>query len=138
MKIQHFIFKYLYAVFLICLLAGILFVSCKSIHSVPGALTFSDVEKEFKFAKPLSEQSRQLILRKYGTVQNYRDSIISGRKKVYKKDIIVTREATETDSAVIKIFRMSEDELKKAGITVTRDTLVKDHDLIIIVRDSIK
>jgi hypothetical protein len=87
------------------------------------ALTFTDVEKEFHFAKPLSEQSQKTILKQFGTVQNYHDSIVARRARPNRGPYIITGHPTEADSALMKIFRMNDEELKKAGIIVTRDTV---------------
>ena len=84
------------------------------------ALTFSDVEKEFHFVKPLSEQSQKTILRQFGTVQNYHDSIVARRARPNRGPFIITGHPTEADSALMKVFTMSDEELKKAGIKVTR------------------
>lgn len=100
-------------------------ISCKSGQAVQKPMSFSDVQKEFKFAKPLSEQSKQVILKQFGTVQNYHDSIIARRNNPNYKHIIVTGKATEADSAVMKIFRMNEEELQKAGIKLIDKTNCK-------------
>ena len=83
-------------------------------------LTFSDVEKEFHFVKPLSEQAQKTILRQFGTVQNYHDSIVARRARPNRGPFIITGHPTEADSALMKVFTMSDEELKKAGIKVTR------------------
>ena len=87
------------------------------------ALTFSDVEKEFHFVKPLSEQSQKTILRQFGTVQNYHDSIVARRARPNRGPFIITGHPTEADSILMKVFSMSDEELKKAGIKFSRDTV---------------
>lgn len=89
--------------------------------STKKTLTFTDVEKEFKFAKPLSENTKQIILKKFGTVQNYHDSIIAKRNNPRHKNIIVTGHPTEADSAALSIFNLSLEELQSKGIKVTID-----------------
>jgi hypothetical protein len=117
MKAQRLVSNFIYAFFILSVI-----VSCKSGQVVQKPLSFSEVEKEFKFAKPLSEQSKQVILKQFGTVQNYHDSIIARRNNPHYKHIIVTGKATEADSAVMKIFSMSKEELHKAGIMVIDKT----------------
>jgi len=123
MKTQHLISNRPFFFISIVLFASLfLLISCKSGQAVQKPMTFSDVEKEFKFAKPLSEQSKQVILKQFGTVQNYHDSIVARRNNPYYKHIIVTGKATEADSAVMKIFSMSKEELQKAGIKLIDKT----------------
>jgi ferredoxin len=100
----------------------LLFISCSTEQSLKKPLSFNDVEKELKFAKPLSENSKKVIIKQYGSVENYKDSIIERRNAPNKKKIIVTGHPSEADSAAMKIFRMTKDELKKAGIKVTADS----------------
>ena len=126
MKTQHLISKlslnHIYPLLIIFILT---LSSFKSGQAIQKPLTFNDVEKEFKFAKPLSEQSKQVILKQFGTVQNYHDSIVVRRNNPRYKHIIVTGKATEADSAVMKIFSMSKEELKSKGIKVTIDSKFK-------------
>lgn len=100
----------------------ILFISCSTEQSLKKPLSFNDVEKELKFAKPLSENSKKVIIKQYGSVENYRDSIVQRQNVPNKKKIIVTGRPSEADSAAMKIFRMTKEELKKAGIKVIADT----------------
>jgi uncharacterized protein YpuA (DUF1002 family) len=123
MQTQHLISNRPFFFISIVLFASLfLLISCKSGQAVQKPMSFSDVEKEFKFAKPLSEQSKQVILKQFGTVQNYHDSIIARRNNPHYKHIIVTGKATEADSAVMKIFSMSKEELQRAGIKLIDKT----------------
>lgn len=103
-----------------------IYFSCSPKITTPKALTFTDVEKEFHFAKPLSENSKQVILKQFGSVQNYHDSIIARRNNPHYKNIIVTGHATKADSALFSIFNMSEEELRSKGIKVTIDPKLKN------------
>jgi hypothetical protein len=111
------------------ILAGTqIYLSCSHKITVPKTLTFTEVEKEFHFAKPLSEYSKQVILKQFGTVQNYHDSIISRRNNPRYKNIIVTGHPTEADSATLSIFRMSPEELESRGIKVIVDPRLKNQE----------
>lgn len=97
--------------------------SCSHKLTTHKALTFSDVEKEFHFAKPLSEQSQKIILKKFGSVQNYHDSIVARKNNPYFKNIIISANPITADSVEIKVFRMTDEELKSKGIRVSRDSI---------------
>lgn len=99
------------------------FFSCSTEQAILKPLTFSDVEKEFKFAKPLTEKSKQTILKQFGNVQNYRDSIYQRKNTLNRKRTIVTGHPTEKDSTSLRVFRMNNEELKKAGIKVSKDSI---------------
>ncbi len=99
----------------------LILISCSPKLAVHKPLTFTDVEKEFHFAKPLSEQSQKTILKQFGSVQNYHDSIVARRARPNRGPVIITGHPTEADSALMKIFRMSDEELKKSLIKFSRD-----------------
>ena len=87
-------------------------------------LTFTDVEKEFHFAKPLSEQSQKTILKQFGTVQNYHDSIVALRNNPHYKNIVISANPISADSVERKVFYLTDEELKSKGIKVTRDSIL--------------
>lgn len=99
------------------------FNSCSSEQAIQKPLSFSDIESEFKFVKPLSENSKKVILKQFGSVENYRDSIHQRKNSPNRKRTIVTGHPTIADSAALKIFKMNNQELEKAGIKVTKDTV---------------
>lgn len=95
----------------IFILAGTqIYFSCSPKITALKTMTFTDVENEFHFAKPLPESSKQLILKRYGSVQNYHDSIIARRKNPYYKNINMYAYLNEADSTIITITR---DSIKK-------------------------
>jgi hypothetical protein len=109
------------------ILAGTqIYLSCSHKITVPKTLTFTEVEKEFHFAKPLSEYSKQRILKQFGSVQNYHDSIISRRNNPHYKSIVVIGNPAEADSATLSIFKMSAEELESKGIKVIVDPKIKN------------
>ncbi|MEI8272053.1 MAG: hypothetical protein WCG08_05480 [Paludibacter sp.] len=114
--------KYLKSALFITACVLILF-SCSPKLTVHKPLTFSDVEKEFHFASPLPERSQKTILKQFGSVQNYHDSIVARRARPNRGPVIITGHPTEADSALMKIFRMSDEELKKNLIKFSRDTI---------------
>ena len=109
--------------FVLFFIGSLSFFSCSTEQAIQKPLTFKDVEKEFKFANPLSEKSKQTILKQFGSVQNYRDSIYQRKNTVNRKKTIVTGHPTVKDSASLRIFRMNVEELKKAGIKVSKDSI---------------
>ena len=83
--------KYLF-VFLLLLAS----TSC-IIRDKQQTLTFDDIEEEFQFPRTLSETSRQIILERFGTLEKYRehllttDSIAAGKKRtkasIYRSEL---------------------------------------------------
>ena len=101
-----------------------IYFSCSPKITAPKVLTFADVEKEFHFAKPLSEQSQKTILKQFGTVQNYHDSIIARRNNPHYKNIVISANPTSADSVERKVFYLNDEELKSKGIKVTKDSIL--------------
>lgn len=124
MKTQQLFFRF--TMNLLISIFILLLSSCSTEQLIQKPLSFKDVETELKFAKPLSESSRKVILKQFGSVENYRDSIVERRNAPNKKRIIVTGHPTEADSAAMKIFRMTNDEHKKAGIKVSTDSTLNN------------
>ena len=85
-------------------------------------LTFTDVEKEFHFVKPLSEQSQKTILKQFGTVQNYHDSIVvrSNRKD---KGFILSARPISADSVECRLFHITDEEVKRKGRVAVEDSI---------------
>lgn len=111
-----------------CILPAFLIMACIQIgyasnpkNKTSKTLTFTDIENEFKFVKPLSDNSRQVILKKFGTIENYRDSIIARKNNPRYKNKHIIIHATEADSADLSLFNLSLDELQRKGIKVTID-----------------
>ena len=86
------------------------------------ALTFSDVEKEFHFAKPLSEQSQKTILMKFGTVQNYHDSIVA-RTARKDKGFVLSAKPISADSVEFRVFHITDEEINRKGMQAVRDSI---------------
>ena len=124
--------------FVLFFIGSFAFFSCSMEQAVQKPLTFKDVEKEFKFAKPLSEKSKLTILKQFGSVQNYRDSISQRKNTVNRKRTIVTGHPTAADSVALRIFRMNDIELKKAGIKVTKDSIRNKSTSLLIKKVSAK
>lgn len=53
-------------------------------------LTFKDIENEFRFRKPLSDSSKVYILRKFGSVENYRLYVASLKSQKVTRTISIT------------------------------------------------
>ena len=85
-------------------------------------LTFTDVEKEFHFSKPLSEQSQKTILKKFGTVQNYHDSIVV-RTNRKDKGFILSARPISADSVECRLFHITDEEVKRKGRVAVEDSI---------------
>ena len=85
-------------------------------------LTFTDVEKEFHFAKPLSEQSQKTILKQFGTVQNYHDSIVV-RTNRKDKGFILSAKPISADSVECRLFHITDEEIKRKGRVAVEDSI---------------
>ena len=85
-------------------------------------LTFTDVEKEFHFAKPLSEQSQKLILKQFGTVLNYHDSIVV-RTNRKDKGFILSARPISADSVECRLFHITDEEVKRKGRVAVEDSI---------------
>ena len=104
--------------FVLFFIGSLSFFSCSTELAVQKPLTFSDVEKEFKFAKPLSEQTKKIILNRYKTVENYRAQIISIKSDtVPQKTIKITGKASlkelMKDTAIVGVDEKYKSFLKK-------------------------
>jgi hypothetical protein len=102
----------------------LILISCSPKLAVHKPLTFTDVEKEFHFAKPLPENSKQVILKQFGSVQNYHDSIVARRNNPHYKNIVISANPISFDSVERKVFYLTDEELKSKGIKVSRDSIL--------------
>ena len=100
----------------------LILISCSPKLAVPKPLTFSDVEKEFHFAKPLSEQSQKTILMKFGTVQNYHDSIVA-RTARKDKGFVLSAKPISADSVEFRVFHITDEEINRKGMQAVRDSI---------------
>lgn len=91
-------------------------------QSIQKPISFEDVEKEFNYVKPLSEKSRALILKKFVTVQNYRDSIYVKRLKG-NRGYIINATKINTNSSY-KVIKLKNDDLKR--IKIIKDSINSD------------
>jgi ferredoxin len=73
----------------IFLLMTILTYSCQN-ESVKSQLTFADIEEQFGFDYPLTEKSKENILKRWGTAEAYQEHLISvlenPKNNKHKKD----------------------------------------------------
>ena len=100
----------------------LIIISCSPKLAVHKPLTFTDVEKEFHFAKPLSEQSQKTILKKFGTVQNYHDSIVV-RTNRKDKGFILSARPISADSVECRLFHITDEEIKRKGRVAVEDSI---------------
>jgi hypothetical protein len=102
----------------------LILISCSTKLAVHKPLTFTDVEKEFHFAKPLPEQSQKLILKQFGSVQKYHDSIVARRNNPHYKNIVISANPISADSVERMVFYLTDEELKSKGIKVSIDSIL--------------
>ncbi|NOU61546.1 hypothetical protein [Marinifilum caeruleilacunae] len=63
------------------------FASCNSKEQkveVTEKLSFKQIDKEFGIVKPLSTEGQKRVVKRYGSIENYRDALIKQRKKLNK------------------------------------------------------
>jgi len=73
-------------------------VSCTNQNELaPDVLTFGDIEKEFKFSKPLSDSSKVYILRKFGSIENYRLFVASIKSQKATNEISIAARMDSTN-----------------------------------------
>jgi hypothetical protein len=87
-----------------------LFFACSTVQK---PLTFRDVEREFHFAKPLSKQSQQVILRQFGTVQNYRDSIFARKQRGNGGFVMIANTNPENGETNVTVLKINKEEFNK-------------------------
>lgn len=129
MKSKSIVFEKCYAFLVFCFFS-LIFCSCSTEQLVKKPLDFKDVEREFNFSKPLSVKSQQVILKQFGSVETYRDSILVRKYKKTKSLNVVSCVPAISDSADLMIFKMDKQALEKAGIKVYIDPKVNISDEI--------
>jgi len=95
---------------LILLIISTVFFACSTIQK---PLTFRDVEREFHFAKPLNEKSQQVILKQFGTVQNYRDSIFA-RKQRGNNGFVLCAQPNGDGTSQVTVIHVTKEQIQNA------------------------
>jgi len=95
---------------LILLIVSTVFFACSTIQK---PLTFRDVEREFHFAKPLNKNSQAVILRQFGTVQNYRDSIFA-RKQRGNNGFVLCAQPKGDGTSQVTVIHVTKEQIQNA------------------------
>ncbi len=95
---------------LIILIVSTVFFACSTIQK---PLTFRDVEREFHFAKPLNKTSQAVILRQFGTVQNYRDSIFA-RKQRGNNGFVLCAQPKGDGTSQVTVIHINKEQIQNA------------------------
>jgi len=95
---------------LVLLIVSTVFFACSTIQK---PLTFRDVEQEFHFAKPLNEKSQAVILKQFGTVQNYRDSIFARKQRGNSGFVLIANTHPETGKTDVTVQKISKKDFNK-------------------------
>jgi hypothetical protein len=95
---------------LVFLIVSTVFFACSTIQK---PLTFRAVEREFHFAKPLNEKSQAVILRQFGTVQNYRDSIFA-RKQRGNNGFVLCAQPKGDGTSQVTVIHVTKEQIQNA------------------------
>lgn len=115
--------KFIGLLTLLCIFVLSHLTSCKDDVQSSEA-TFADIEQEFEFKKPLTELSKSLIIKRYGSPDAYRDAIVNfhSNKPLNK----VRLKSTNSSQAVYLVNLYYEDDPLGQSIGVAHDEYILD------------